>query len=119
MARLVPAIPMIGAMCPPDRDRRDEPDDESGATRFAPLTANLNKRVTAKIKLGLLGSAATCLGASCLWMVSAVEDFPHGARKLSEPIRLAKHFDLLEDLVFCRGYIAVSGGQQDLDFGLP
>src|SRR5258706_15594035 len=32
MAGLVPAIPMMGALCPPDRDRRDKPgDDESGA----------------------------------------------------------------------------------------
>ena len=59
MAGLVPAIPMVGAMCPPDRDRRDEPgDDESGDARFSPLTANLNERLTAQIKLGLLGSAS-------------------------------------------------------------
>jgi len=39
MAGLVPAIPIVGAPCHPDRDRRDEPgDDEPAATRFAPVT---------------------------------------------------------------------------------
>src|SRR6266481_367722 len=39
MAGLVPAISIIGALCPPDRDRRDEPGDDAwGATSFAPLT---------------------------------------------------------------------------------
>jgi hypothetical protein len=37
-AGLVPAIPIIKALCPCDRDRRDRPgDDELAATSFAPL----------------------------------------------------------------------------------
>ena len=40
MAGLVPAIPIIGAPCPPDRDHRDVPgDDEPAATRFAPVAS--------------------------------------------------------------------------------
>jgi len=43
MAGLVPAIPIIGAPCPPDRDRRDKPgDDEPAATSIAPVTAQGN-----------------------------------------------------------------------------
>jgi len=39
MAGLVPAIPIISAPYPPDRDRRDKPgDDEPAATSFAPVT---------------------------------------------------------------------------------
>jgi len=38
MAGLIPAIPIIGALCPPDRDRRDKPgDDEPAAASFAPV----------------------------------------------------------------------------------
>jgi hypothetical protein len=38
MAGLVPAISMIGALCPPDRDRRDKPgDDENGVPQVLPL----------------------------------------------------------------------------------
>jgi len=45
MAGLVPAIPIIGAPCHPDRDRRDKPgDDQSAATRFASLTRSTSKR---------------------------------------------------------------------------
>ena len=36
MAGLVPAIPIIGHLCHPDRDRRDKPGDD--ATSFAPVT---------------------------------------------------------------------------------
>jgi len=40
MAGLVPAIPIIGAQCPPDRDRRDKPGDgEATATTFAPVAS--------------------------------------------------------------------------------
>src|SRR5262245_16441046 len=39
MAGLVPAIPIVWAPSPADRDRRDKPgDDELAATSFAPLT---------------------------------------------------------------------------------
>jgi len=39
MAGLVPAIPIVWAPSPADRDRRDKPgDDELAATNFAPLT---------------------------------------------------------------------------------
>ncbi len=36
MAGLVPAISIIGALCHPDRDRRDKPGDD--AMSFAPVT---------------------------------------------------------------------------------
>src|SRR5713101_3093257 len=40
MAGLVPAISIIGALCPPDRDRRDKPGDDAWATTsFAPVTS--------------------------------------------------------------------------------
>ena len=40
MAGLVPAIPIIGALSPPDRDRRDEPgDDGSEEVGRPPLPA--------------------------------------------------------------------------------
>src|SRR5713101_3767769 len=39
MAGLVPAISIIGTLCPPDRDRRDKPGDDAwAATSLAPLT---------------------------------------------------------------------------------
>jgi hypothetical protein len=39
MAGPVPAIPIVGALCAPDQDRRDKPgDDESAAMTFAALT---------------------------------------------------------------------------------
>jgi hypothetical protein len=35
----VPAISMVGALCPPDRDRRDKPgDDETARHEFCPVT---------------------------------------------------------------------------------
>jgi len=37
MAGLVPAIPIIGAPCPPDRDRRDEPGDDGPTATSLPL----------------------------------------------------------------------------------
>jgi len=40
LAGLVPAIPIIGAPCPPDRDRRDKPGDDAPAGACcAPVTA--------------------------------------------------------------------------------
>jgi hypothetical protein len=39
MAGLVPAISLVGALCPPDRDRRDKPgDDEPARHEFCPVT---------------------------------------------------------------------------------
>jgi hypothetical protein len=46
MAGLVPAIPIIQALCPPDRDRRDEPgDDESAANPMAALRPSATARL--------------------------------------------------------------------------
>jgi hypothetical protein len=40
----VPAIPMICALCHPDRDRRDKPgDDESAATIFMHPVPKMNQ----------------------------------------------------------------------------
>jgi hypothetical protein len=58
---LVPAISIIKAPCPGDRDRRDKPgDDELGATSFAPLTisgASLERRIDLRENNVLLLSA--------------------------------------------------------------
>ena len=46
MAGLVPAIPIIGALCRPGRDRRDKPgDDKLAATSFAPIADRTIRRI--------------------------------------------------------------------------
>jgi hypothetical protein len=44
VAGLVPATPIVEALCPPNRDRRDKPGDE--ATSFAPVTLSSVKPMT-------------------------------------------------------------------------
>ena len=59
MAGLVPAIPTIQVLCPPDRDRRDEPgDDERAATIFALLLLrHLFAWIVGRIHIGELEGA--------------------------------------------------------------
>jgi hypothetical protein len=43
MAGLVPAIPIVEALCPIDRDRRDEPGDDDGRREFCHCYADASK----------------------------------------------------------------------------
>src|SRR6266481_3805491 len=71
MAGPVPAIPIIQALCPPDRDRRDEPgDDESAANPLAALrpSATARLRMACSTETIVINTPAdwTCSGESSI-----------------------------------------------------
>jgi hypothetical protein len=87
--RLVPAIPIVRALSPPDRDRGDKPgDDELAAASFAPLLKN-QAAGQCSLKLRRSEMEIAAAGGHNLLMVSRQVEEPvlHDKRPSWEPLK--------------------------------